>query len=205
MCAWDIRNGKNDQPVQPPKDEIFIKEPDILEVVNNRIFFYSDIDRAEVLKLNKELKEIDNTNISDKQIHGRETLDPIFLHINSYGGSIFSGFSAMDNILKCQSPVITIVDGVCASAATFLSVVGKKRQISRHSFMLIHELQSVFWGKFSEHKDEMQNLERFMTLIKQVYAEYTEIPADKLDEILLHDLFFDAETCLKYKMVDEII
>ena len=44
-----------------------------------------------------------------------------------------------------------------------------------------------------------------MKSIKREYEEYTKIPMKKLDEILKHDLMFDAETCLKYGMIDEII
>ena len=41
--------------------------------------------------------------------------------------------------------------------------------------------------------------------IKSVYKEYTKVPMKKLDEILKHDLLWDANTCLKYGLVDEII
>ena len=130
---------------------------------------------------------------------------PIHLYINSFGGSIFSGFSAMDALIASKLPVITIVDGVCASAATFLSVVGTKRYITTHSYMLIHQLSSFHWGKFEEFKDNMKNLEKFMTLIKGVYGKYTRMPEEKLEEILKHDIFLDAEECLEYNLVDEII
>jgi len=136
---------------------------------------------------------------------GLENLIPIYLHIQSYGGEIFSGFSAMDNILMCKSPVITIVDGVCASAGTFLSIVGKKRLITKNSYMLIHQLSSFHWGKYSELEDQKQNMDNFMIKIKEIYTEYTKIPKVVLDDILKHDLFFDANRCLEYGLVDEII
>ena len=111
----------------------------------------------------------------------------------------------MDEILHCEVDVHTVVDGCCASAATFLSVVGRKRYINQHAFMLIHQLSSFIWGKYEEFKDELENLNRLMDTIKAIYNAYTEVPSEKLDEILKHDLWFDAETCLKYGMVDEII
>ena len=111
----------------------------------------------------------------------------------------------MDTILRCKVPVNTYVDGFCASAATFLSVVGSKRFISRNSYMLIHQLSSSFWGIYSEFKDEKENLYLMMKTIKNVYKEYTKVPMKKIDEILKHDLMWDAKTCLKYGLVDEII
>jgi ATP-dependent protease ClpP protease subunit len=44
-----------------------------------------------------------------------------------------------------------------------------------------------------------------MTTIKNVYKEYTQVPMEKLDEILKHDLMWDANLCLKYGLIDKII
>jgi ATP-dependent protease ClpP protease subunit len=44
-----------------------------------------------------------------------------------------------------------------------------------------------------------------MKTIKDLYQEHTKIPKTKLNQILKHDLWFDAKTCLKYGLVDDII
>ena len=127
------------------------------------------------------------------------------LLINSGGGSITAGISSMDTILRCKVPVETYVDGFCASAGTFLSVVGDTRYMSRNSYMLIHQLSSSFWGKYSEFEDEKQNLDLMMKTIKNVYKKYTKLPMQKLDEILKRDLMWDAEKCLEYGLIDDIV
>jgi ATP-dependent protease ClpP protease subunit len=134
-------------------------------------------------------------------------IDPpaIKVLINSGGGSITAGISSMDTILRTKVPVHTYVDGFAASAATFLSVVGEKRFMSRNSYMLIHQLSTTFWGKYTEFEDEKQNLDLMMETIKRVYKEYTKVPEDTLDEILKHDLMWDAETCKSLGLVDVII
>jgi len=101
--------------------------------------------------------------------------------------------------------VETYVDGFSASAGTFLSVVGKRRFMSRNSYMLIHQLSSNFWGTYSNFDDEKKNLDLMMKTIKDIYKQYTKLPMKKLDEMLKHDLMWDAQTCLKYGMIDEII
>ena len=181
------------------------REPAYLETVDNKIYFYAEIYRDKVLQLNIKIRELNNSMSRQKDQLSLQEDIPIHLYINSFGGSIFSGFSAMDALIASKLPVITIVDGVCASAATFLSVVGTKRYITTHSYMLIHQLSSFHWGKFEEFKDNMKNLEKFMTLIKGVYGKYTRMPEEKLEEILKHDIFLDAEECLEYNLVDEII
>ena len=77
--------------------------------------------------------------------------------------------------------------------------------MTRNSFMLIHQLSTGFWGKYEEFEDEKKNLDLMMKMIKNVYREYTKIPEKKLNEILKRDLMLDANTCLKWRLVDEII
>jgi len=86
-----------------------------------------------------------------------------------------------------------------------MSIVGHHRTMHRHSFMLIHQISSTMWGKFEEMKDDMKNSELLMKTIIQLYEEHTRIPRSELSKILKHDLWWDAETCLDYGLVDEII
>ena len=183
----------------PPKDR-----GDYLEVVNNRIYFYSGVETKNVLGLNKALRELAGEILHSSVVLECSQAD-IFLHVNSHGGDLFSGLAAMDEIRKSKVPVISIVDGCAASAATLMTIAADKRQINKHAYMLIHQLSSGMWGKYKEMKDEMENVDNMMKTIREIYLEYTKIPKKKLNEILDRDLWFDAETCLKYGLVDEII
>ena len=60
-------------------------------------------------------------------------------------------------------------------------------------------------GKFEEFKDELQNQEQLMNRIKDIYLERTELTEEKIDDLLKHDLWLNADTCLEYGLVDEII
>ena len=195
--------GSEDAPAENPKAEIY-KEPSFVEMVDNHIYFYSSVGKAEVLQLNRRIRELNNDLLRSAGLQDREPAS-IFLHINSYGGSIFDGLAAMDTILACKVPVVTIIDGCCASAATFISVVGKRRLIPQHGFMLIHQLSAMSWGKYRELQDDNVNFNKLMDTIRGIYAKYTQIPTDKINEILDHDLWFDADKCLEYRLVDEII
>ena len=42
-------------------------------------------------------------------------------------------------------------------------------------------------------------------LIKNIYLEHTKMGEEKIDDLLKHDLWLDAETCLEYGLVDEIL
>ena len=198
--------GKKDEKNPKANGEAIFKEPSFLESSNNRIYFYSEIDRERILQLNKTIREQNNNIITQCQIMDRpiET-EKIFLHLSSFGGSIFAGYAGMDEILKSKVKVVTIIDGCCASAATFLSVVAHKRYINEHGYILIHQLSSGFWGKYNEFQDEMKNMDRFMKMTKEIYAKYTKVPMTMIDEILQHDIWFDAKQALEYGLVDEIL
>tara|TARA_R110000744_G_scaffold373519_2_gene485719 strand:- start:51 stop:656 length:606 start_codon:yes stop_codon:yes gene_type:complete len=175
-----------------------------VDIGRNRIYFYSEVNRAKNLALNKSLVTISNN------LHNRGeslSVDPgrVYLHINSFGGSVFAGLSSVDYILNCKVPVTTVIDGCAASAATLMSIVGAHRAMHRHSFMLIHQISSTMWGKFEEMKDDMKNSELLMKTIIQLYEEHTRIPRSELSKLLKHDLWWGAETCLEYGLIDEII
>ena len=177
---------------------------DYLEITNNRIYFYSGVETKNVLGLNKALREL-----SAEIRHSSAVLEcqpaGIFLHVNSHGGDLFAGLAAMDEIRKSKVEITSIIDGCAASAATLMSIAADKRLMNKHAYMLIHQLSSGMWGKYREMKDEIENVDNMMKTIRDVYLEYTKIPKKKLNEILDHDLWLDAETCLKYGLVDEII
>lgn len=196
---------KEEGPPKSPEAQLEEKSrPAFIEIVDNRIYFYSDITGDKVLQLNRHLRNKGIDLQREAMVQSREPAN-IYLHIQSYGGSIFAGLAGMDEIIKSIVPVHTMIDGCCASAATFLSVCGKKRFINRHAYMLIHQLSSFMWGKYEEFKDEMRNQDKIMEMIKKIYAEYTKIPEAKIEEILKHDLWFDANQCLEYGLVDEIV
>jgi len=185
--------------VQKPKTE-----EKHITVHENKIYYYANVNRDSASELNKKVSEIESKSLT--LAYNLDINPPsIKVFINSGGGSITAGISSMDTILRSKVPVETYVDGFCASAATFISVVGSKRFMSRNSYMLIHQLSSSLWGKYSEIEDEKKNLDLMMETIKNVYKQYTKVPMRKIDEILRHDLLWDAKTCLKYRLVDEII
>jgi len=175
-----------------------------ISISHNNIYYYTGVNRNSAVELNKKLSELEGKSLATSINLGIEP-PPIKVYINSGGGSITAGISSMDTILRSKVPIHTYVDGFVASAGTFLSIVGTRRFMSKNSYMLVHQLSSNFWGKYSEFEDEKQNLDLMMKTIKNMYKEYTKIPMKKLNEILKHDLMWDANTCLEYGMIDEVV
>ena len=196
--------GEKKPPVKKGAQPNGVKPEKHISVHENKIYYYSNVNRESAVELNKKIGEIESKSLT---LANTLDIDPPTLKvlINSGGGSITAGISSMDTILRTKVPVHTYVDGFAASAATFLSVVGNYRFMSRNSYMLIHQLSSNFWGTYANFEDEKQNLDLMMKTIKDVYKKYTKVPMKELNTILKHDLLWDAEKCLEYGLIDEII
>lgn len=176
----------------------------ILQDVNNDIYFYSPITQRSCFELKNKIYELD---MKSTIMHVQYKIDPppIHLHIQSNGGSLFHTLYIVDLIKNLNTPVYTYVDGFAASAATLISVVGKKRFITKNSLMLVHQLSGSDSGKFDELEDQMTNMKVLMSAIKMIYLNNTDINPLQLNSLLKKDLWLNAETCLLYGLVDEII
>lgn len=171
---------------------------------NNNIYFYGAVSESSTLQLKNKLEELD-LHLQTIAIHYKIDAPPIHLHIQSYGGSLLHTFYIMDVIKMLKTPVYTYIDGFAASAATLMSVCGKRRFMTESSMMLVHQLSSGASGKFEEIKNEYSNLVEFMEIIKKTYLNYGNISSQELDDLLKQDLWLNSKKSLEYGFVDEII
>ena len=160
----------------------------------NKIYFYCTVNRTNILKLNTEIQKICAFEY-----------DSIIVYINSEGGDLYAGLSGHNHIKHSRIPVTTIIDGQCASAATFLSIAGKKRKMFEMSEVLIHQFRSYIDGKFHDMKDDIENYSHLMEQIKKMYIQNTKISNSKLNCLLTKEKVLFASDCLKYGIIDEII
>jgi ATP-dependent Clp endopeptidase proteolytic subunit ClpP len=177
------------------------QEATSIERKGNHIYFYSEVSRDSIFTLNMLINEVEEENLIGSITYGIDPI-PIYLHINSYGGSVHAALSCIDTIKACKVPVYTICEGAIASAGTLISVVGTKRFMRPSAYLLIHQLSSGFWGKMNEIEDEYINLKALMKKIRSIYKEHCNIPKKELKEILKHDLWWDYEKCVEMGLVD---
>ena len=198
-----IRMKKENKKVEEDEeDEESNTDTDIYRE-NNHIYFYSEIDRTTILKFIKLINEAEEYCIITA-LKLRIDLLPIYLHIYSNGGYLYSAFSCIDVIESCKVPVYSVIEGATASAGTLISVVCKRRFIRPSSHMLIHQLSSECWGKMMEIEDEYTHLKELMEKITDIYVKHSKITRNKLKSLLEHDLWLDANKSLSYGLVDEL-
>ena len=202
-----IKKNENEEDDEEEKE----KESDLITRDDNHIYFYDDVNTKNILLLIKYIKELNikllvlKTELNYKYTSSIDL--SIYLHINSCGGYIMDAFAAIDYIKNSAIPIISIVDGYAASAATFLSIVCHKRQITESSTMLIHQLSSGISGTYQQLDDDHINNVYLQTKIKKLYIDHSngKLTDKSLDKILKHDIMWDAKKCKQHGIIDEII
>jgi len=166
------------------------------------IYLYNNIDNNSI----KEVRlAIDNANKSDDINNVKVSPKGIILHINSPGGAITSGIALMRIVARSRVPIITYIEGISASAATFICILSKYRVIAPHASILIHQYSSLSMGQRDELQFNMKISEKMYSMMTMLYRKHTNIPTKYLNELLEHDLLLTPELALKYGLVDKIL
>ena len=163
----------------------------------NNLYYSGPLTDDTCFKIKMTLQNMINNNYKDDEIN---------FYLQTNGGSVLATLPLADMIKTSSIPINTYVDGYCASAGTLLSVVGKKRYMTKHSVFLIHSLK-IEPGllDYKSMEDSYINANTIMTEIKDIYKENTNISDYKLEYFLDHDLWINSNECLEYSIVDEII
>ena len=107
--------GEKQKKKEPRKADASVSEKHI-SVQDNKIYFYSGVNRNSCVELNKKIGELESKSLTLSKTLG--ILPPsVKIFINSGGGTIVSGIASMDTILRCKVPVETYVDGCEFSVA----------------------------------------------------------------------------------------
>lgn len=187
--------------------------------IENTIYFSERInyDTAHVLNIilkNCELdilEDVDKVESAAKKEKSKYSVvqvdpKPIVLVLTTHGGIVHAAFSIVDTIRALRVPVHTVVSGYVASAGTLISLAGARRTITPNSFMMLHEIRSGFWGRYSDHVVEHTNITKLMDHIISYYIAQLKVPTTRetLTEMLRRDNDLSADECLAIGLVDAV-
>lgn len=190
------------------KSSVVVSDPQMtVEVFDNHVYFYSQVNTDRGLAVMRELRGLDSrlrVESASRDLQGASAEIPIWLHINSGGGDLFTAFAIADQIQQLQSPVYSVAEGLCASAATIISTACHKRYAQRSSFMLVHQFSAWMYGTHEEFQDEMILQKMLMDRLVQHYVTRTKLSEEEIREHLKHNTWMDADQALNFGFVDEI-
>ncbi len=132
--------------------------------------------------------------------------DPIWIYINSPGGSITSGMAIYDTICFISSKVHTICIGMAMSMAAFLlaSATGKRYALP-HSEIMIHQPYGGMQGVVSDIDIQAKRLLRTKKNMNELLAFHTKQPLEKITNDTERDYYMTAKEALEYHLIDEIL
>lgn len=175
--------------------------------VDNNIYFYSDVTPNSCLELLIALRETDDSLQQERifqKVPDNFPKKPIYLHIHSLGGEVHPAYAIVDQLSNFSHPVVSVVEGVAASAASIIAISCAERVITPNSLIMIHEIWSSMWGKTKELEDHMEHLDILMSTLVGIYEKHSKLKEGKIKKMLSRDTWITADQALKYKMVDRI-
>ena len=133
---------------------------------------------------------------------------PIYLYINSPGGSVTAGLAIYDTIQYVKSDVVTICVGLAASMGAFLLGAGTKgkRLALPHSRIMIHQLLGgTSQRQASDIEIEAREILRIKDMLNQSMADMTGQELAKIEKDTDRDYFLSAEEAKNYGLIDRVI
>lgn len=94
----------------------------------------------------------------------------IDLHVNSPGGFVYDGVAMYEALVAHPATVNVHIDGLAASAASFLSMAGDSIEIARAGRMMIHDAQGVGIGGPADMREYADTLDAVSNDISGIYA-----------------------------------
>jgi ATP-dependent Clp protease, protease subunit len=132
---------------------------------------------------------------------------PIYLYINSPGGSVTAGMAIYDTMQHIKSDVITICVGLAASMGAFLLAAGSKgkRLALPHARIMIHQPLGGSRGQATDIEIEAKEILRIREQLNLMLAQRTGQPLEKIVQDTDRDYFMSAQEAKEYGLIDQVI
>lgn len=141
-------------------------------------------------------------------LDSEDSSKPIYMYINSPGGSVTAGLAIYDTMQYVKSDVVTICVGLAASMGAFLLAAGSKgkRLALPHSRIMIHQpLGGTSRRQASDIEIEAKEILRMKEMLNKSMADLTGQSFEKIEKDTDRDYFLSAEEAKNYGLIDRVI
>lgn len=129
---------------------------------------------------------------------------PLNVFINSPGGDVFDGYAILNQLRRHDAPVRVYVDGLAASAASFIAMAGETVTMGRNSQMMIHDASGMCWGNAADMRDVAERLDQVSGNIAAIYAEKTGGAADEWRTAMQAETWYTADEAVAAGLADAV-
>jgi ATP-dependent protease ClpP protease subunit len=130
--------------------------------------------------------------------------EEIRLHINSPGGMVFEGIAIANQLRAHPAKVTAVVDGLAASAASFIAAVADRTVMGRNSELMIHDAWGLGIGNAGDMRELADRLDHLSDNIASIYQEKAGGSLRIWRDAMLAETWYSADEALKAGLADEI-
>nr|WP_205299359.1 head maturation protease, ClpP-related [Paraburkholderia sp. Cy-641] len=138
-----------------------------------------------------------------RQLNAIETPN-INLRINSPGGDVFEARAIVTAIRQHSANIDSYVDGIAASAASYVALAGKKVEIADGAFFMIHKGWTIEMGNADELRKTASLLDKIDDSIANDYAARTGKSKDELLALMAEETWYSSAEAKEFGFADRI-
>ena len=131
-------------------------------------------------------------------------LDRLDVYVNSPGGDVFAGFTIYNIIKRCAAEVVAHIDGLAASAASYVCMAADRIVMPKNATMMIHNAAVGVYGNKERLLDLAEELKRIDGQIADIYAEKTGLGSEKIAEMMATETWMNGEEAFAMGFCDEL-
>lgn len=125
------------------------------------------------------------------------------VRINSPGGDVFDG-TAIYNLLRSRpGPTDVVVDGLAASAASFIAQAGDSITMNRGTQMMIHDAIGFTIGNAADHRQQVALLDRVSDEVAGIYQARAGDTVGEWRERMLAETWYNAAEAVEVGLADQ--
>jgi ATP-dependent protease ClpP protease subunit len=120
----------------------------------------------------------------------------IDLRLNSPGGSVFDAV-AIHNALSRHAGTVTVwIDGIAASAASYIAMAGDEIVMPENAFLMIHDPSGLVMGTAADMRDMAGTLDKIAASMMRGYAARSGKPEDEIAALMSAETWLTAAEAL---------
>jgi ATP-dependent Clp protease, protease subunit len=130
--------------------------------------------------------------------------DTIHLRINSPGGSVFAARAIEQALRDHPARVVAHIDGLAASAATFVAMAADEVVISKGALFMIHKAWSIAMGNSDDLMESAALLEKIDSTLVDTYATRTGQKPEQVAQWMADETWFTAAEAIEHGFADKL-
>jgi ATP-dependent protease ClpP protease subunit len=129
----------------------------------------------------------------------------ITLRVNSPGGDVFDGLAILNSLRNHPATVNVMVDGLAASAASFIAMAGDSVTMAPNSMMMIHEASGLCMGNSVDMRELADLLDKTSANIADIYSRRSGRPADEHRTAMRAETWYSDQEAVDAGLADTVL